>query len=67
MTDIEKFVDLYGSFEVKLEPEVVDFGNEFIVTLGADVNKAFKESYNGFYSCVRFDKSGKFIAQSFLE
>lgn len=74
MSDLEKFIQLYGSLGITLNP--VQDGDEINVLIVADApcwkgegtsyHPSF-EGYSGFYSKIVFDKDGKYLRQGFWE
>ena len=82
MTDLEKFIELYKSFGIKLKPYKDDKTNFTTIFMqegnpddfiGSRMNvKKYSvsnkfEGYSDFFSMVDFDKDGKFIKQGFWE
>lgn len=73
MKDLAKFVKLYKSLGIELKVNKDDVGDPYILigegTYADDeMSKSkFFEGYAGFYSVIRFDKSGRFISQEFYE
>jgi len=76
MTDLEKFVELYKSFDINLK--VIENEDDFEIILSecavfddphneiTSVSPKFG-GYTGFFSQVVFDKNGKFVCQKFYE
>jgi len=73
MKDLTKFIKLYKSLGIDLKVNKDDIGSPYILigegTYSDDeMSKSkFFEGYAGFYSVIRFDKSGRFISQEFYE
>ena len=62
-TDLQKFVELYQSIGVDLEAFVIaEAGTEQYLTIEAYGHPNITGLY-GFYTCITFDKNGKFINQ----
>ncbi len=69
MTDLEKTVDLYKGFGIKVDPVTTSDGFATYVSLHVDdfVSEGLVTGYNGFYTSLEFDKAGKFVQQSIYE
>ena len=68
MTDLERFIDLYRSFGVILNPVPTNTGTQVRLEAGNVDNEGVKlVGYEGFYSCVEFDGEGAFLRQGFWE
>lgn len=68
-TDLERFVELYKSFGVELESEIINYGEgkkEIHIVIEAGSNEKIG-GYNGFGTSVVFDLDGKFLGQGFWE
>jgi len=73
-TDLQKFTELYSSFGITcvVNERIKGCYIEFIYSpYGTDetiqtLSNKF-DGYNGFSSIIEFDKTGKFIKQSFQE
>lgn len=74
MTDLEKFVETYKQFGIKLHLNINPEGHT-LVFLGYEGfqgdykvtgNEKF-EGYIGFHSDLVFDENGKFLSQGFWE
>jgi hypothetical protein len=72
MTDLEKFIELYKSLGIELEPENIPFcpltkeEEHICIRLIEGENDKFT-GYSSFFSTVEFDKKGKFLNQGFWE
>lgn len=71
VSDLERFLELYKSFGIELNPEVEDSehsNGSDTVTLILEVRKNPKfTGYEGFYSDITFNADGKFLEQGFWE
>ena len=74
MSDLEKFIQLYGSLGITLNP--VQDGDEINVLIVADVaywkgeGASYHPSFEGYSGCcskIVFDKDGKYLRQGFWE
>lgn len=69
-TDFIRFKELYLSFGVKELNHTIEIDGSIVIKLngwGRNKRAEFSGSYEGFYSTVSFDESGKFIGQGFYE
>ena len=82
MNDLEKFIELYESFDIKLKPYIDSCTqNTFIFITNGDpednsssflnvtkISRSLKfDGYSCFNSIVEFDQDGKFIKQGVWE
>jgi len=81
MTDLEKFIELYKSFDIKLKPCIDSCTQPYIVMTNGDpkdnsssflnikkISRSLKfDGYSFFHSIVEFDQDGKFIKQGVWE
>lgn len=73
MTDLEKFIDTYDQFGIKIKTSVNLKGNiEIVLDAGrvvdCDITASDKfDGYSYFYSDLEFTKDGKFLRQGFWE
>jgi len=65
-TDLEKFIDLYKIFGIKLTPKYYGKKGSIFINIQEGENEKLI-GYYGFYTNVIFDKNGKFIEQGFYE
>lgn len=74
-SDLEKFIELYRSVGIELEPVVNEqkkgYGYQYLKLIYdnyVDASSTKKTvGYGGFYTCLYFDESGKFIQQGIWE
>lgn len=72
MTDLNKFINLYKGLGIDLKVHNDDAGSYIVIGEGSYCDDKMTTSkkfigYTGFFSFIRFDKSGKFISQGFYE
>jgi len=71
MTDLERFVDLYRSFEIECRVNKKDFGFEIALNSSnfrdEETSSIKFDGYPSFFSTVQFDHDGKFVTQGFWE
>lgn len=71
MTDLEKFMELYGS--IGITPEVnpkgynLNDGSKTLLLIREGNPSPLIDGYGGFYTTIDFDSEGKFIKQGFWE
>ena len=70
MTDLEKFIDTYKQFGIKIKTYENEKGN-IEITLSGWGEKSTEsdkfDGYSGFISDLEFTKEGKFLRQGFWE
>jgi len=70
-SDLEKFIDLYKSVGIELEVKKSEPPDEGVQMITIEVNEYNMSKsitgYNGFYTNIYFDESGKFIQQGIWE
>jgi hypothetical protein len=72
-TDLEKFIELYKSVGIELKPVVnemdVKNGYQYLEISNDEYGTVTEKTtgYNGFYTRIYFDESGKFIQQGIWE
>lgn len=71
MKDLTKFIELYESLGIELKVNKDDVDDPYIM-IGEGTHccselttSKYFGGYSGFYSVIRFDKSGRFISQEF--
>lgn len=71
MTDLEKFIDTYKQFGIKIKTFENEKSNiEVQIGGGWDAKTTSSEKfdgYSGFFSDLEFTKEGKFLRQGFWE
>jgi hypothetical protein len=73
MTDLERFIELYASVGIPLQPEAAmyprfvpkDEADQMLYLTADETPKVI--GYSQFYTWLRFDKEGKFIEQGIYE
>jgi len=72
MTDLDNFIEIYKSLDIELKVFETNEGKAFKIGEGSyqeqDITISSKfGGYGGFYSIVRFSRSGEFLGQDFFE
>jgi len=70
MTDLEKFIDTYKQFGIKIKTQETEKGNIEIWLHDSDNNSTHSKKFDGYSGCssdLEFTKEGKFLRQGFWE